>query len=100
MTEYRPWSSDVLNPIIQESNKKLPILDIQLGGACNLGCIYCDTPKYHSPCDVDLESIRQLTYDGDISWIYVCGLGEPTASQNLYHLKEQFPSFLLLRNKH
>ena len=39
MTEYRPWSSDVLNPIIQESNKKLPILDIQLGGACNLGCI-------------------------------------------------------------
>ena len=88
MTEYRPWSSDVLNPIIQESNKKLPILDIQLGGACNLGCIYCDTPKYHSPCDVDLESIRKMTYDGDISWIYVCGLGEPTASQNLYHLKE------------
>ena len=38
MMEYRPWSSDVLNPIIQESNKKLPILDIQLGGACNLGC--------------------------------------------------------------
>lgn len=86
MVEYKPWSQETLKPIIEKSNKNLPILDIQLGGSCNLNCIYCDTPRYHSPCDVDLESIARLIGEENIEWVYVCGLGEPSASDNLNHL--------------
>lgn len=88
MVEYKPWSKEILKPIISKSNQELPILDIQLGGACNLNCIYCDTPKYNLPCGVDLPSIEKLMNDGNVEWIYVCGLGEPTASGNLKHLKQ------------
>ena len=87
MMQYKPWEKQEVDSIIKESNKKLPILDIQLGGACNLSCIYCDTPKYGLPCLVDLDSIEKLMNDGNIKWVYVCGLGEPTATANLKHLK-------------
>lgn len=86
MVEYKPWAEEILTPIVEKSDEKLPILDIQLGGACNLSCIYCDTPKYGAPCDVDLKSIERLIKEGNIEWIYVCGLGEPSASKNLPHL--------------
>ena len=86
--EYRPWSKKVVNPIVEKSNKQLPILDIQLGGACNMGCIYCDTPKYGLPCSVDLPTIERLINEGSVEWIYICGLGEPTAPANLRHLKQ------------
>lgn len=88
MMQYKPWESKIVYEIIKESNKKLPILDIQLGGACNLKCIYCDTPKYGFPCSVDLPSIEKLMNDGNIKWVYICGLGEPTAPANLRHLKQ------------
>lgn len=88
MMQYKPWAKEEVNSIIRQSDKKLPILDIQLGGACNLNCIYCDTPKYGAPCSVNLNSVKRLINEGDISWIYVCGLGEPTASANLRHLKQ------------
>ena len=58
MIQYKPWEKIEVNKIISESNKKLPILDIQLGGACNLNCIYCDTPKYGLPCSVDLNLLK------------------------------------------
>lgn len=88
MMQYKPWEKKEVNSLVSESNKKLPILDIQLGGACNLSCIYCDSPKYGLPCSVDLSSIEKLMNDGDIRWVYVCGLGEPTAPANLKHLKQ------------
>lgn len=88
MMQYKPWKKEEVNSIINESNKKLPVLDIQLGGACNLSCIYCDTPKYGLPCSVDLSSIERLMNDGNVKWVYVCGLGEPTAPANLNHLKQ------------
>lgn len=88
MMQYKPWEKKEVNSLVAESNKKLPILDIQLGGACNLSCIYCDTPKYGLPCSVDLSSIEKLMKDGEVSWVYVCGLGEPTAPANLRHLKQ------------
>lgn len=87
MMQYRPWEKKEVENLISQSNHTLPILDIQLGGACNLKCIYCDTPKYGLPCSVDLDSIEKLMNDGSIKWVYVCGLGEPTAAQNLNHLK-------------
>ena len=88
MIQYRPWEKQEVRTLLAESKKKLPILDIQLGGACNLSCIYCDTPKYGLPCSVDLPSVLKLMNDGDIRWVYVCGLGEPTALANLKHLKQ------------
>ena len=36
MMQYKPWEKKEVNSLVSESNKKLPILDIQLGGACNL----------------------------------------------------------------
>lgn len=88
MIQYRPWEKEMVKPIIEQSNKRLSILDIQLGGACNLKCIYCDTPKYGYPCLLDLDVIDKLAIDGDIKWIYICGLGEPTEKANLIYLKQ------------
>lgn len=88
MLEYKPWAKEITTSFLETSSKDLPILDIQLGGACNLNCIYCDTPKYGYPCLVDLASIEKLMNDGNVKWVYVCGLGEPTAHGNLEHLKQ------------
>ncbi len=88
MMQYKPWEKNEVKSIISESNKELPILDIQLGGACNMKCIYCDTPKYGLPCSTDLASIEKLLNEGKIKWVYVCGLGEPTAKANINHLKQ------------
>lgn len=88
MMQYKPWEKKEVNFLVSKSNKQLPILDIQLGGACNLRCIYCDTPKYGFPCLVDLPSIEKLMDDGNVKWVYICGLGEPTEASNLRHLKQ------------
>ena len=83
MYEYTPWSKKVLNRILANSAVTLPVLDVQLGGACNLNCIYCDTPRYHAPCLLDIDSLDRIISDGNIEWVYTCGLGEPTAPGNI-----------------
>ena len=88
MMQYKPWEKEETKRLISQSSESLPILDIQLGGACNLKCIYCDTPKYGLPCRVNLEQIEKLINNGQIKWVYVCGLGEPTVPANLRHLKQ------------
>ncbi len=88
MYEYAPWAKDTLHRILATSSKSLPILDIQFGGACNLNCIYCDTPRYGAPCLLDLESIEKMINSGTIQWIYACGLGEPTAKGNVEAFKQ------------
>lgn len=88
MYEYAPWATDVLERILAISSKSLPILDIQFGGACNLNCIYCDTPKYNAPCSLDMNSIGRIIDDGNVQWIYACGLGEPTAKGNVEAFKQ------------
>lgn len=88
MYEYTPWSKEVLNQILNVSSESLPILDIQLGGACNLNCIYCDTPRYNSPCRLDVNSLRRIIESGNIKWVYACGLGEPTAPGNIDTFKQ------------
>ena len=55
MMQYKPWEKEETKRLISQSSESLPILDIQLGGACNLKCIYCDTPKYGLPCRLNLE---------------------------------------------
>ena len=64
------------------------IIDIQFGGACNLNCIYCDTPKYDHPCLLDLNAIEKIINSGIIQWIYACGLGEPMAKGNVEAFKQ------------
>lgn len=88
MYEYTPWSKKVLKRILANSAATLPILDVQLGGACNLNCIYCDTPKYHSPCSLDIDSLERIIHNGNIEWVYTCGLGEPTAPGNIEAFKQ------------
>lgn len=88
MYEYAPWAKDTLHWILATSSKSLPILDIQFGGACNLNCIYCDTPRYGAPCLLDLKSIEKMINSGTIQWIYACGLGEPTAKGNVEAFKQ------------
>lgn len=88
MYEYAPWAKDTLHRILATSSKSLPILDIQFGGACNLNCIYCDTPRYGAPCLLDLKSIEKMINSGTIQWIYACGLGEPTAKGNVEAFKQ------------
>lgn len=88
MYEYAPWAKDTLHRILALSSKSLPILDIQFGGACNLNCIYCDTPRYNSPCSLDLNSIEKFLKSGTIQWVYACGLGEPTAKGNVETFKQ------------
>lgn len=87
MIQYKPWEKNEVSKLIGHANRELNILDIQLGGACNLNCIYCDTPKYGYPCLVDLEAIEKLINEENIKWVYVCGLGEPTVEANIGHLK-------------
>ena len=82
--EYAPWSKSILSNLTNEFN----ILDIQLGGACNLNCIYCDTPKYRCQCKLDINSIERILATEKIIYIYVCGLGEPTATGNIDVLKK------------
>ncbi len=90
MYEYAPWATEVLNRILSISSESLPILDLQFGGSCNLNCIYCDTPKYKYPCLLDLEAVEKIIFsNGNIQWVYVCGLGEPTVKGgNAYAFKK------------
>lgn len=88
MYEYTPWSTHVLKRILSISSNHLPILDLQFGGACNLNCIYCDTPKYGLPCLLNLNAIEQIIQKGTIQWVYACGLGEPTANGNMETFKQ------------
>ena len=96
MHEYAPWATAVLNRILAVSSSVLPILDIQFGGACNLNCVYCNTPQYHSPCSLDISSIEKIISNGNVQWVYVCGLGEPTAYGNV----ETFKQLLSISKQH
>lgn len=96
MYEYAPWSEKMLERILAKSSTMLPILDVQLGGHCNLRCKYCDTPRYCAPCKVDVKSIENIISTGNIEWVYVCGLGEPTSTGNI----EVFKKILAISKKY
>lgn len=88
MYEYAPWAQSTLERILNKSWATLPILDVQLGGYCNLRCKYCDTPRYCAPCMLDVNAIEKIISSGSIEWVYVCGLGEPTAAGNIRTFKK------------
>ncbi len=39
MIQYKPWEKKQVKNLISQSSNNLPILDVQLGGACNLKCL-------------------------------------------------------------
>lgn len=89
MLEYSPWSSKTYNECLDNYlNGSFSILDIELGGQCNYHCIYCDSPNREKTCSVSLTKVEQLFDSHPIKWVFICGLGEPTASGNLRVLLE------------
>lgn len=88
MHEYAPWAEKTLERILDNSSITLPILDVQLGGHCNLRCKYCDTPRYCASCMLDVNAIEKIISSGSIEWVYICGLGEPTAVGNIHFFKK------------
>jgi MoaA/NifB/PqqE/SkfB family radical SAM enzyme len=58
------------------------VLDVELGGSCNMACIYCDTPERQADALLNLALVERLFATGDIRWLFICGLGEPTAAGN------------------
>lgn len=82
MIEYLPWSKKVLDESISSYKQGVfPILDLELGGGCNLNCIYCDSPdrfkKFNS-----MNEVERFIQSGCLTWIFICGLGEPTFAEN------------------
>jgi len=84
MIEYLPWSKKELEKTLNlYQNKFFSILDIELGGACNLSCIYCDTPQKKARSKINLDILNMLANRLSLNWLFICGLGEPTAKQNI-----------------
>lgn len=89
MFEFFPWSRKVLDDSLQVYNQdcRMSILDMELGGACNMCCVYCDTPRRNTPVQYGFSDIEKLLKEGCFSWLFICGLGEPTDKNNMCLLK-------------
>ena len=82
MIEYLPWSQKVLEESISfYKNGIFSILDLELGGGCNLNCIYCDSPD-RSKKFTSMNEVEKFIQSAYLKWIFICGLGEPTFTEN------------------
>lgn len=87
MLEYLPWSNQELSKSLSlYKDNVFSILDIELGGACNLSCIYCDTPDRKIISKISTEIVEKLFQSNQIRWLFICGLGEPTVKPNFSQL--------------
>lgn len=87
--EYELLSRKINEEVENELIKGyISCLDVQLGGGCNARCIYCDTPLYRETCQVNLRKVEAMLKTGKIKYIFVCGLGEPTAPSNIGYFKD------------
>ncbi len=83
MIEYLPWSSTELYKTFSSYKEKLfTVLDIELGGACNLSCVYCDTPDHKIRSQINVQDIERLFLSKKFKWLFICGLGEPLTKEN------------------
>lgn len=105
---YMPWLPARTDFALQHAKTDLFMLDVQLGSACNAKCPRCDSScsDLHEPAQLDLDALTALAAEinerhvaelnrthssplpGGRNIGFVCGLGEPTAGQNLTKLKE------------
>lgn len=84
MLEYLPWSKMVQAASLTSYTKGIfSVLDVELGGECNYHCLYCDSPQRDKRCSVQLGQIEALLKTRTIKWVFICGLGEPTAGSNM-----------------
>ena len=61
MLEYLPWSCKELYNVLKLYRKNIfSILDIELSGACNMACVYCDTPIRTTKTLLDIKLIENL----------------------------------------
>ena len=96
MLEYLPWSKTVFERCCNDySNGHFPVLDIELGGMCNLKCVYCDSPDRIKAFTAKADIYRFVESDR-FQWLFICGLGEPTFSTN----KDELIHLLDLCKKH
>ncbi len=89
MKEFFPWSTAVYKTAVEKYiNGRLSILDIQVSGACNYNCIYCDSPDRLLSCQIDFDHLENLIRkDPNLyEWMFVCGLGEPLWAKNKHIL--------------
>ena len=83
MLEYLPWSLKSIDESIKSYKEgRFSILDVELGGQCNYHCIYCDSPNREKKCLVSEERLEMAFSEGNIRWVFICGLGEPTVKEN------------------
>ena len=84
MIEYLPWSKKFFKKGLENyAVGHFNVLDIELGGQCNYHCIYCDSPSRNKNSIVSIEKIEDVLKSQKIDWIFICGLGEPTATGNM-----------------
>lgn len=96
MLEYLPWSKTVFERCCNDySNGHFSVLDIELGGMCNLQCIYCDSPNRVKEFTAKADVYRFVESE-HFQWLFICGLGEPTFSTN----KDELLYLLALCKKH
>ena len=89
MLQYKPWSDKTFEEAMEKYKKGLlSMLDLEVSGACNLSCIYCETNDKVSMSKLSIKTVEKVLETGNIDWIFVCGLGEPTQKNNIGLLKE------------
>ena len=82
MIEYLPWSQKTYQEAVEKYKQgKFVILDIELGGMCNLKCVYCDSPDRGKRFSAR-HNVHMLIESGRFNWLFICGLGEPTFADN------------------
>ncbi len=96
MIEYLPWSKMAFDKCCNDySNGHFPVLDIELGGMCNLKCIYCDSPDRTKMFTAKAD-VYKFIISERFRWLFICGLGEPAFSSN----KDELIRLLNLCKKH
>ncbi|WP_286154729.1 radical SAM protein [Thomasclavelia cocleata] len=92
MYEYLPWSKQVLDKAyIDYQSGNFSIIDAELGGICNLNCIYCDSPDRNKK-SLSVDIIKKLLDTKQFEWLFICGLGEPAYGENKVQLIELLKS--------
>ncbi|MFC2108367.1 radical SAM protein [Candidatus Bipolaricaulota bacterium] len=97
MKEYIPWSEKTLEESFARYREgKFSILDLELSGDCSLACKYCDSPQRDREILWSFRDIERILESGSVSWLFVCGLGEPLYESN----RETLQLLLHLCEKH
>lgn len=102
---YQPWSPYLWQFVRRNAwSGKFYLLDVQLGSDCNARCGKCDSSccELREPAKLDIDAVAKIACEMYQNFAkacrapsdpfklqgFVCGLGEPTAGENLQKLKD------------